>query len=182
MDSMPDPEPAPDAPAPVVIRPARKDDLTRLTDIYNHYVLHTPTTFDLEPFSVERRNEWFERYSTTGRYRLLVAEEGGHVVAYTSSSRFHTRAAYDTTVELTVLCAPESIGRGIGNSLYASLMPMLEAEDIRLIVALITLPNDASCRLHERFGLSRLGVLPQAGRKFDQYWDVALYGRTIGVG
>jgi phosphinothricin acetyltransferase len=44
----------------------------------------------------------------------------------------------------------------------------------------ITLPNDASCRIHVKFGY-RLGmVLPEAGRKFGRYWDVAYYVKPLG--
>jgi phosphinothricin acetyltransferase len=164
----------------IAIRPARIEDLPRLTEIYNHYVVDTPTTFDLEPFPVEQRRSWFERYGATGRYRLLVAEEAGEVIAYTSSSPFHARHAYDTTVETTILCAPEAVGRGLGRRLYAALFDGLHGEDIHLVVALITLPNDASCRLHERFGFRREGVLREVGRKFDEYWDVAWYARPFG--
>ena len=164
----------------VTIRPARIEDLPRLTEIYNHYVVNTPTTFDLEPFSVEQRTSWFERYGTSGRYRLLVAEETGTVIGYTSSSPFHARHAYDTTVETTILCAPEAVGRGLGRRLYAALFDGLLGEDVHLVVALITLPNDASCSLHERFGYTREGVLREVGRKFDRYWDVAWYARPFG--
>ena len=33
----------------LIIRPATRADLPRLTEIYNHYVINTPITFDLEP-------------------------------------------------------------------------------------------------------------------------------------
>ncbi len=165
---------------PVTIRPARIEDLPRLTEIYNHYVVNTPTTFDLEPFTVEQRRSWFERYGTTGRYRLLVAEEAGEALAYTSTSPFHARHAYDTTVETTIICAPEAVGLGLGRRLYAALFDGLLGEDVHLVVALITLPNDASCTLHERFGYTREGVLREVGRKFDRYWDVAWYARPFG--
>ena len=33
----------------VKIRPATRDDLPRLTEIYNYYIINTPITFDLEP-------------------------------------------------------------------------------------------------------------------------------------
>ena len=46
----------------VRIRPADRADLPRLTEIYNHYVIHTPVTFDLEPYTVERRAAWFEQF------------------------------------------------------------------------------------------------------------------------
>jgi len=37
------------------IRPAEPRDLPRLTEIYNYYVVNTPVTFDIEPYTVERR-------------------------------------------------------------------------------------------------------------------------------
>ena len=99
------------------VRPARAWDLPRLTEIYNHYVVHTPTTFDTVPYTVEQRAEWFSHYAENGRHRLLVAERDGLVIGYTSTSRFHPRAAYDTTVETTILCAPDYAGRGVGSLL-----------------------------------------------------------------
>ncbi len=163
----------------VAVRPARAEDLPRLTEIYNHYVVQTPTTFDLEPFTLEQRAQWFSHYAATGRHRLLVAERDGAVVAYTSSSQFRPKRAYETTVEMTVVCAPEAVGYGIGQRLYEAIFPALAAEDIHRAVAAITLPNDASCLLHERFGFHRVGVLREVGRKFGRYWDVVWYERAL---
>src|ERR1051325_184374 len=84
------------------LRPAVRDDLPRLTEIYNHYVIHTPITFDLEPYTVERRVTWFEQFALTGRHRLLVAEENGLVIGYAGTTQFRVKPAYDTTVETTI--------------------------------------------------------------------------------
>ena len=43
----------------VLVRPATAADLPALTDIYNHYIVHTSITFDLQPFSVDDRRDWF---------------------------------------------------------------------------------------------------------------------------
>ena len=56
------------------IRMAERADLARLTEIYNYYVLNTPVTFDVEGYTVERREAWFAQFGATGRYRLFVAE------------------------------------------------------------------------------------------------------------
>jgi phosphinothricin acetyltransferase len=159
-------------------------DLPRLTEIYNHYVVETPTTFDLEPFTVEQRRAWFSRYRTTGRYRLLVAERAGgdragDIAGYTSTSPFHARAAYDTTVECTILCAPDCTGKGIGSMLYRALFEAIVGEDVHLALAAITMPNDASAAIHERFGFERVALLPEVGRKFDRWWDVAWYVKRL---
>jgi phosphinothricin acetyltransferase len=154
------------------IRPAMRGDLARLTEIYNYYVIHTPVTFDVEPYTVERREVWWAQFGETGRHRLLVAEQNGIVMGYAGSTRFRPKMAYETTVETTIYCAPEAVGKGIGNSLYARLFEVLKGEDLHRFVAGYALPNAASEALHQRFGFRVVGVFSENGRKFGKYWDV----------
>lgn len=156
----------------IEIRPAMREDLPRLTEIYNYYVVNTPVTFDVAPYTVERRETWFAQFGATGRHRLLVADDGGHVVGYAGTTRFRPKAAYETTVETTVYCAPEAVGKGIGSRLYSELFEALRGEDIHRYVAGYALPNPGSARLHERFGFKVVGVFSENGRKFGKYWDV----------
>ena len=161
------------------IRPANRADLPRLTEIYNHYVVHTPVTFDLEPYTVERRAAWFEQFALTGRYRLVVAEEDGLVLGYAGTTRFRVKPAYDTTVETTVYCAPEAVGKGVGRSLYAGLFEAIAGENINRIVGGFTLPNPASARLHEQLGFKLVGAFSEVGYKFGRYWDVQWTERPL---
>lgn len=165
---------------PITVRPARADDLPAITAVYNHYIVHTPATFDLEPMTPEERQSWLAQFGEQGRHRLFVAETAGLVVGYSSSQQFRTKKAYDTTVETTVYCAPDSLGRGVGRALYAALFDELQGEDVHLAVAAITLPNAASVALHERFGFALSGVMHNVGRKFGRYWDVAWYEKRLG--
>ena len=96
------------------IRPGREADLEQLTDIYNYYIINTPITFDLEPFSVEKRRGWFLEHMSSGLHQLLVAEEAGTVIGYVTSSRFRPKDAYVTSVETSIYLAPEAKGKGIG--------------------------------------------------------------------
>jgi phosphinothricin acetyltransferase len=156
----------------ISIRMAERADLARLTEIYNYYVLNTPVTFDVEAYTVERREAWFAQFGATGRYRLLVAEENGVVLGYAGTTKFRPKAAYETTVETTIYCAPEAMGKGIGRRLYAELFEALKGEDIRRFVAGYALPNPASEALHRAFGFKVVGVFSENGRKFGKYWDV----------
>jgi phosphinothricin acetyltransferase len=163
------------APEGLAIRAAVEGDLSRLTEIYNHYVINTAITFDITPYTVEARRPWFAQFAEAGSHRLLVAEIEGAVVAYAGTHQFRTKAAYDTSVEVTIYCAPEATARGIGPALYAALFEAVRDEDIHVFIAGITLPNDASVALHERFGFRPAGVMHAVGRKFDRYWDVGWY-------
>jgi phosphinothricin acetyltransferase len=160
------------------IRAAVRDDLPRLTEIYNYYVVNTPVTFDVEPYTVERREAWFAQFGATGRYRLLVAEEDGNVLGYAGTTRFRPKAAYETTVETTVYCAPEAVGKGTGGRLYAALFETLRGEDIHRFVGGYALPNPGSEALHRRFGFKVVGVFSENGRKFGKYWDVCWVERA----
>lgn len=164
----------------IEIRPAEPRDLARLTEIYNHYVVNTPVTFDMSPYTVERREAWFAQFGATGRYRLLVAETMAGVVGYAGTTRFRPKPAYETTVETMIYCAPDTVGKGIGTRLYGSLFECLRGEDIHRFVAGYVLPNPASAAIHERFGFKVVGVFSENGRKFGKYWDVCWLERAAG--
>lgn len=161
------------------VRAGRSDDVPALTAIYNHFVEHTHVTFDLEPFSVDARREWFGHYAGTGRHRLLVAEVDGTVAGYATSGRFRDKAAYDPSVETTVYCAPDAVGRGAGSALYTALFEALAAEDVHRAFAGIALPNEASIALHRRFGFTEVGTFREVGRKFGRWWDVTWWQRPV---
>ena len=163
-----------------VIRAATVDDLEALTEIYNHYIVHSAITFDLHPSTTAERRAWFDDHADSGPHRLLVAtDERGKIAGYASSSRWRPKPAYNATVEVSVYCHPDACGRGYGTALYRALFAALEQEDVQTIVAGISLPNPASLSLHERCGFRPVGVFHAVGRKFDKLWDVAWFERPL---
>lgn len=161
------------------IRHAERSDLPALLDIYNHYVLHTPVTFDIEPRTLAQREEWFAQFSPHGKYQCFVADDGGNAVGWACSLRFKDREAYATTIESSIYCAASHAGKGLGRRLYATLFDALKDEDIHRVFGGITLPNAASVGLHEAMGFRHIGTYTQVGRKFGKFWDVGLYLRDM---
>ena len=158
-----------------MIRAATALDLPRLTEIYNHYVVHDHATFDDVPFA--DRSEWFSHYGTPPHH-LLVGDVDGRVEGYTTSSPYRPKPGYRTTVESSVYLAPDAVGRGLGSALYAALLPLLDGSGVHRAVAGIALPNPASIALHERFGFRHVGTYTEVG--FKQRWiDVAWYERPV---
>jgi len=162
------------------IRPARDTDVEALTTLYNHYVVSSPATFDIDPWSIEQRRAWMSHYAPTGPHRLIVAEEAGAVQGFASTSRFRPKAAYDTSVETTVYLDPAATGRGLGRLLYDALFELLAAEDVHRAFAGVTVPNPASVALHQAVGFTAIGDFHEAGRKFDQYWTVRWFEKRLG--
>ncbi len=147
--------------------------------VYNPYVTGTAITFETVPVRPEDRAAWLAEHLTGGAHRVMVAEAQGRVLGWATTSPFRPRAAYSTTVESSVYCAPGSLGRGLGSRLYAALFRSIEHEDVERIVAAVTLPNPASLALHRRFGFRPVGVFTRVGRKFDRYWDVQWLERPL---
>ncbi|GEC07362.1 phosphinothricin N-acetyltransferase [Streptomyces spinoverrucosus] len=165
----------------VQVRPGVEDDLAALTDLYNHYVRETPITFDTAIFTPEERRPWLLSHPEDGPYRLMVATDADsqEILGYATSSPYRAKPAYSTSVEVTVYVAPHAGGRGVGTLLYKALFAALEGEDLHRAYAGIAQPNEASTRLHERFGFRYVGTYREVGRKFGRYWDVAWYEKEL---
>lgn len=169
----------PTAELPISIRPAQMQDVPSITAIYNYYVRTSPISFDIEPVSLQSRLEWFTHYGERGRHRLLVAVNGAELLGYAGSSQLRPRPAYDTSVETSIYVHHEHFRAGIASRLYTALFDLLRHEDVHRAYAGVTLPNDASVALHRKFGFTDLGVYHEVGRKFDRYWDVAWFEKTL---
>ena len=164
----------------VAVRPATGADLPAVNEIYNDYARTAHYTFDVEPMSIESREEWFSHYAPTGRHRVLVATRDGKPAGYATSSRYRPKPAYETSVEVSIYLAPDAIGSGLGTRLYWALFEALDGEDVHRAYAGIALPNPASIALHEKFGFRKVAHFTEQGRKFGRYWDVAWFEKVLG--
>src|SRR5581483_10624919 len=75
----------------LAIRPFEAGDVPPLLDVYNHYVINTPVTFDIEPRTLAQRQEWFSQFVPAGRHRCFVAARDGRAVGWAASARYHAR-------------------------------------------------------------------------------------------
>jgi phosphinothricin acetyltransferase len=71
---------------------------------------------------------------------------------------------------------------GAGRVLYTALFARLVERGYRTAVAGMTLPNDASERLHAAMGFEPIGTYRRIGWKHGAWRDVAWSQRTIGDG
>ena len=164
------------------VRPATLDDLPRLTELLNHYIENTHITFDVHPFTPEQRIGWFHEHSDGKRYRMLVAEDAdSRLLGYAVTGRFRPKPAYETTVEVSIACSPNIVGKGVGTKLYTELFALLSNEDIHRVVAGVAQPNPASNALHHRFGFRAVGTFTEVGRKFGRYWDVTWMEKSLAT-
>ncbi len=161
----------------VTIRPATTADAPAIQAIYAPIVAETPISFEEIPPTVEEMAGRIESYSQTHVY--LAAERAGALAGYAYASQHRARAAYQTSVDVTVYVAESARGHGVGKALYRALLPAVAARGYHAAFAGITLPNAGSVALHEAVGFTHLGVYREVGRKFGRWHDVGWWQRIL---
>src|SRR5438477_349931 len=157
------------------IRPASSDDAIDIANIYNYYVATSHCTFEIEPVDLAEMTRRIEDGVTAG-YPFLVAEDNDEeIVGYAYGHEYRPRKAYRHSIEVSVYVRPGHDGKNIGTTLYEALFGEIKKGDFHAIIAGISLPNDASIRLHENFGMTKVAHFREAGRKFDRWIDVGYW-------
>ena len=151
------------------IRPATTEDCEGLLQLRNHYIASSFAVFDEEPLAAETVSRWIASFAHSGPYRLIVATDGSRLQGFASSQRYRDHPAFRETVETSIYTAPGESGRGVGSALYASLFALLAQENLHRAVVGIALPNEASVKLHKKFGFTEVGVFNEYAVKGGKY-------------
>ena len=159
------------------IRFAAPGDAAALLSIYAPYVEETAITFETAAPSEEAFRQRIDK--TLQHYPYLVAEERGRVLGYAYAGRLRDRAAYDWDAELSVYLEQNVRGRGVGTALYLCLLDLLALQGVRWAYGVVTMPNEASHRLHMGLGFRLAATFPEMGYKHGRWWDVNWYLKEL---
>ncbi|MEM9560660.1 MAG: N-acetyltransferase family protein [Planctomycetota bacterium] len=160
------------------IRTAHAGDADAIAQILNHEIAHGTAHFGTSPIEVDEVRTWIGLENP--RHTVLVATDRSGVLGFCKSGVYKPRGGYAWTVEISAYIAAGAQGRGVGSVLYAELFDRIEAAGVRTVLAGITLPNDASVRLHERCGMRRFCVQERVGFKGGSWHDVGYWIRHFG--
>jgi phosphinothricin acetyltransferase len=157
--------------SPVKIRSADPErDAAACAVIYAPHVEASATSFEAEPPTAAELAERIERTAVT--HPWLVAETDNEVVGFAYACEHRTRAAYRWAVDVSIYLAEANRGQGLGRALYEELFERLRDQRFRVACAGVTLPNEASVRLHESLGFTPVGVYRRIGWKAGAWHDV----------
>ncbi len=156
------------------IRDAVVDDGERLARIYNGYISDSVVTFETEPVTDAEMSSRIAQ-CVADDLPWLVAESNKRLAGYAYASKWKGRCAYRFAVESTIYLAPECTGAGLGRTLYTALIERLREQELHTVIGGISLPNEASVRLHERLGFYKAGHFKEVGYKLDRWIDVGYW-------
>lgn len=161
-----------------VVRQAIAEDAAQVSEIYNHYVLTSTITFEEEPVSVSEMAGRIREVQAQS-YPWLVATAASEVLGYAYAGKWKVRAAYKHSSEITVYVRAGQERSGVGSALYQHLLPAVKACGVHAVIGGVALPNEASVRLHEKFGFKKCAHFEEVGFKFNRWVDVAYWQRIL---
>jgi L-amino acid N-acyltransferase len=160
------------------IRDARDSDLPAILAIYNDVVLTTTAIYEDTLSTLEQRRAWFDSRRAQG-LPVLVGEEAGEVIGFSSFGDWRPRWGYRFTVEHSVHVRADRRGRGHGRALIEALFPLAAGLNMHMMIGHIDSAAAASIRLHEKLGFERVGYYREVAFKFDRWLDLVAGQRTI---
>jgi phosphinothricin acetyltransferase len=157
----------------MLIREFKESDVAPANALTNHYIEHTVVHFAFTPAADQQFAEVWQK----GREKFpwLAAEVDGKFAGYAKGATWRERDAYKYTVEVGIYMMQFVQGKGLGKILYLDLLKRLKRLGFHTAIGGVTMPNEASVRLHETLGFSSVGVYKQVGRKFDAWHDVGFW-------
>lgn len=157
------------------VRPCTPDDLAFINGLENWAIQNTVAHFGETPIPLIETVAAFQ----SARHPWLVAVIDGQLAGFARSGPWKSRESYRYSVEIGIYISSDFQGCGAGRALYSAMFPLLKAAGFRTVIAGITLPNEASVRLHESFGMTPVGVFPEVGFKFGRWHDVGYWSMTL---
>ncbi len=162
------------------LRRAHASDADALLTIYRRYVEAPGYCFEL---ACPDAAEFAQRIrSARARWDWWLAEADGEALGYAYAGPHRERGAYRYSCEVSVYLAPTAQRCGIGQALYARLLPSLAELGYFNALAVIVQPNPGSLAFHTRQGFRPVGVFAQAGFKHGRWWDVAWLQKRLREG
>jgi phosphinothricin acetyltransferase len=156
-----------------MIRPARIGDAEAIRGIYNYYIENTVITFEEIPLPAREMEERIRKILS--KYPCFVWEDEGEVTGYTYINTWKERAAYRYAAELSIYLKDGRQGKGAGRLLLTRLLEEVRKTGVHALVSGITLPNDRSVGLHEKFGFKKIAQFNEIGYKHGRWLDVGYW-------
>lgn len=162
-----------------LVRPAVRDDVPAILEIYNDAVLNTTASADYEPRSLESRYEWFDQHQRDGYAIFVAVNAAGEVVGWSALNQYKERFGYRYATENSIYIHPQWRGRGVGKLLMPPLVVAAQAKGLHAILAGISGDNEASLQLHAQFGFEKVAHFKETVYKFGQWIDVVYMEKLL---
>ena len=157
------------------VRLAKARDAPAIAVIWNRIIRETLATFT----TVEKDADALAETIRTEPKRWCVATVKSVVVGFACYSQFRGGPGYAHSMEYTVHLAEAARQRGLGRALLTAIERAAKAEGAHSLYGGVSGANPEGLAFHAKTGFTLLAILPEVGRKKDQWIDLHLYQKFL---
>ena len=154
-----------------MIREMLANDSKSVLEIYRMGLETRNATFETK---VPTWQEWDSKHLQHSR---IVSEENGIISGWAALSPFSTREVYRGVAEVSIYIANSFRGRKIGSELMEKIIISSEQNGIWTLVSSVFPENEATLRLHSKFGFRIIGKRERIAQLEGKWRDTILMER-----
>lgn len=170
----------------VIIRIATITDAPAILNIYGYYVSKTAISME---YDVPSLGEFEKRIENTlENYPYLVAEQDGKIIGYAYAGKFHPRAAFYKSAEVSIYIHHDAQKSGFGRRLYEEIETILAKQGILNVYASIAYTDvedeyltNNSTQFHEHMGYKKVAQFNNCCTKFGRWYHLIWMEKFLGV-
>ena len=159
------------------VRPAVEADAPAICEIGNEGIEDRLATLETELRTPQERTRWLEGRGP--RHPVVVAEDGGRVVAWGSLNPFSPRDAYRHVADFSIYVARSHRGKGVGKVLLARLVQLAREHGYHKMVLSAFPFNAAGMALYEKVGFRTVGTYKEQGLLDGRWVDTIVMEKLL---
>jgi phosphinothricin acetyltransferase len=158
-----------------MIREMLETDSQSILEIYRMGLETRNATFET---TIPSWQEWDSKHLSHSRF---VSEENGKVTGWAALTPFSTRDVYRGVAEVSIYVARELRGKKIGSDLMKQIITSSELNGIWTLVSSVFPENEATLRLHNKFGFRIIGRRQSIAQLDGKWRDTILLERRSSM-
>jgi len=154
-----------------MIREMLQDDSDRVLEIYRMGLDTRNATFET---TVPSWHEWDSKHLIHSRF---VSEENGTIVGWAALTPFSAREVYRGVAEVSIYVSTDFRRKKIGSGLMKQIIESSESNGIWTLFSSVFPENEATLKLHQKFGFRVIGTRERIARLDGKWRDTVLLER-----
>ena len=140
--------------------------------IYNYYIENSYSNFEEKKISLKDFTLSFKKISQK-KLPYLAAISDSKIVGIAYLNKFREKSGYRFTHEHSIYVHPNYLNNGYGSIILNELIIQCKKnKNIKNLIAVIgSSDNDASIKIHKKYGFKLIGTIIKAGYKKNKWID-----------
>lgn len=161
----------------LVFTEAKPEHVMDMLSLYNHYIINSTATFDLNPISSD---VFLHRIKLNdAHYKTYVIMLNDRMIGFCFFIPYRDNPAYERTVEIGLYIRPGFTGRKYGETVVRHLEQVIRDKGFGNIIASISSDNTPSIHLFQKLGYRQCADFLNIAYKHDHYVGIVDFQKIL---